>query len=63
MIDPLTEVGVTVAATRGATAIFARPARTSPQASRYCVVTCGRTIVENEPFGPSVSAPAAVQTG
>ncbi len=29
------------ASTRSATAILARPARTSPQTSRYCVATCG----------------------
>ena len=62
-IEPLTADGVAVASTRGATAILARPARTSPQASRYCVVACGLTIVANEPSAASARSPAGAQTG
>ena len=50
---PADRAGPSVASTRGATAIFASPARTSPQASRYCVATCGRHDRRERAVGPS----------
>ena len=52
---------VAVAVTSGETAIFARPARTSPQASRYCVLSRGDDAAENAPVESRVTRPAGSQ--
>src|SRR5581483_7011236 len=47
--EPATAFVPTVASTSGATAALTRPTWRLPAASRYCVVTCGETVVVNAP--------------